>query len=128
VAIFISAITFTTNSLQKNIAGFLLMVLLFLCGKVFINSLFRLRKEFSSYLSFVKARKRLNRYEKKLVRKTDEAKKLLAQAEHEIQAPETALRELQAQQEYKTHVFMSEYNLAVETRKTLNKSLAKQFA
>ena len=128
VSLFICTITFNNYPVQNSVAAFLLMFLLFLCGKVLVNTLFRLKKEFSASFRMMSARYKARRAEKKLSGKIDEAEKALRQSFEALQEPEITLAKLQAEQQYKTHVFRSEYNLALQSRQALNKPSLKQLA
>jgi hypothetical protein len=128
VSFFICTITFKSYPVQNSVAAFLLMFLLFLCGKVLVNTLFRLKKEINASFRIMKTRYKARRQERNFSRKMEEAEKALRESIEALQEPEITLAKLQAEQQYKTHVFRSEYNLALQSRQALNKPSLKQLA
>ena len=74
------------------------------------------------------SRYKARRAEKKLSGKIEGAEKALRESFEALQEPEITLAKLQAEQQYKTHVFRSEYNLALQSRQALNKPSLKQLA
>jgi hypothetical protein len=104
------------------------MFVLFLCGKVLVNTMIRLRTETSIFRHQFKLRARLRKEEKKWLKKIDEADSSAESTTKELQEAEMALRKLDAEHQYKKHVFMSEYKLAIESRHVMSKPSIKQLA
>lgn len=128
VSFFICTITYSHYPVQNSVAAFLLLFLLFLCGKVLVNTLFTLKKEISGSYRLMRAGYRARKEERKLLRKNEEAEKTLQTSLEELQEPQMTLNALEAEQQYKTHVFLSEYHLAMQSRQALNKPQLKQLA
>ena len=103
------------------------MFVLFLSGKILLNSVGRFRKEFSIYSQETKSNSRLRKQHKDWTEKLREAEQELELSLNNIQEPEVVLKQLEAEQDYKTHIFLSEYQLALQSRQALIKSHSKQF-
>lgn len=128
VSFFICTITYNHYPVQNSVAAFLLLFLLFLCGKVLVSTLLTLKREISSSYRLMRAGYRARKQERKLLKKNEEAEKALQLSLEELQEPQMTLSTLEAEQQYKTHVFLSEYHLAMQSRQALNKPQLKQLA
>ena len=127
VALFICTLTFRFYPLEHTVAAFLLLFILFLGGKVLINTLLNLREEAAGWLRFISERFTLQKKEKRLTKSIQKSEAFLDKTRLELIEPATILKKLEAEQEYKTRVFLSEYNLALQSRAASTKSQAKQF-
>jgi hypothetical protein len=129
VALFICTLTFRHYPVEYTIAAFIFFFFLFLfSGKGLINQQFRLRKELASWLNYTRGTLKFNKEKRQLLKKKTEAENSIMTLRKETQEPATILRELGAEEAYKIHVFLSEYNLASGSRQSLNKSQLKKLA
>jgi len=129
VSAFICILTFRYYPVEYSVGALALFILLFLfSGKALINLQFRLKKEFSLYWNDAKERQKVKKQIQRLDKKKDEIEKASATKRKEVQEPLAALKALEAEEAYKIHVFMSEYNLAFETRPSLDDNQLRKLA
>jgi hypothetical protein len=128
VAGFICTLTSDAYPLKNNIAAAVIFFLLFLVGKVLLNTFSAFRQQAAIYFRFAANRYRHRREQRLLIKKNESAEASLQTARTQLQEPETIIKKLEAEQEYKTRVFLSEYHLALESRQMATKLPGKQFA
>lgn len=129
VALFICTLTFRSYPLEYSIVAFLFLFLLFLfSGKGLINTLFRLKKEFTNSWASLKSLFKFRKERKALNMKFKETENAIMETDKELERPEAFLMEQDAEQAYKTHIFLSEYRLAQQGQESLRPSQLSQFA
>jgi hypothetical protein len=128
VAVFICTLTSDAYPLKNNLAAAVIFFLLFLVGKVLVNTFAGFKEEAAGYFQVAGSRYRQRRQQRLLRKKNEKSTALLLDARMDLQEPETLIKKLEAEQEYKTRVFLSEYHLAVESRQQPAKLPGKQFA
>jgi len=127
IALFICTISWNSYPKQNSLVAFLLMFLLFLCGKVLVNTMVMLRKQTAMFRQY-RLRSRHRKEEKKWQKKIEEAESNYEIAKKELQDADMALKKLDAEHQYKKHVFLSEYKLAIESPHMMSKPPLKQLA
>ena len=128
VALFICILTYRSYPAAHSIAAFLMLCISFIAGKVLMNSFSQFKEEGGNWLEYAKQRWRLGREKNKLTKAIGQSLTSIDIARTELQEPSILLKKLEAEQEYKTRIFLSEYNLALQSRNASSKSPAKQFA
>jgi hypothetical protein len=129
VALFICILPFRAYPVEYSLVAFLFFFLLFLFGgKGLVNTLFRLRTEFTSYAKGRKLKRQFQSKETSLLEMKKELEEKLLSIEEQIKAPTIELNKLIAERDYKINLFNSEYNLASEGRNALTKSQIMQFS
>jgi hypothetical protein len=128
VALFICILTFRSYPAAHSLAAFVMLCIIFLAGKVLMNSVTLLKEEGGNWLRYAKQRWRLKKQEKQLTKGIEQSLASIDTARADLLEPSTQIKKLEAEQEYKTRIFLSEYNLALQSRNASSKSPAKQFA
>jgi hypothetical protein len=128
VALFICVLTFRSYPPAHSLAAFLILCIIFSAGKVLMSSFFNFKEEGSTWLHFYSERSGLKKQSKELSKAIEKSAAAIETARTEIQEPSIRLKKLEAEHEYKTRIFLSEYNLALQGRNNVTKSPAKEFA
>jgi hypothetical protein len=128
VALFICILTYRSYPAAHSVAAFLMLCIGFFAGKVLMNSIAQLKEEGGNWLQHATQRWRLKKQQKQLTKAIEQSLTSIDAARAELQEPSILLKKLEAEQEYKTRIFLSEYNLALQSRNASSKSPAKQFA
>ena len=128
VALFICILTFRSYPPANSFAAFLILCIIFSAGKVFMGSLFNFKEEGSTWMRQYLQRSAIKKQAKELSKAMDKSMSAIETARVDIQEPSIRLKKLEAEHEYKTRIFLSEYNLALQGRNNITKSPAKEFA
>jgi hypothetical protein len=128
VALFICILTFRSYPAAHSLAAFVMLCICFLAGKVLMNSVTQLKEQGGNWLRYAGQRWRLRRQRRRFTKAIARSLNAIDSARTELLEPSTQIKKFEAEQEYKTRIFLSEYNLALQTRNASSKSPAKQFA
>jgi|GEM_PF-2331502 hypothetical protein len=129
VSLFIGVLTYKYYGIAVSIVGFLLFFLFFVfAGKGLINNLYKCQVEFKIIRERIRVGWSAWMKRRRLAIKLRRLEKSIQKISIAAEGPETELLKLEAEQESKIRLFMSEYNLAAQGRTGLTVTQLKKFA